>query len=76
VSSESHPSDTASTNRPRDTPLEETVFGAPIDYETEARARSIEPPWWPRLWAQVRLALAFFGGVVFGYVATKLIPGL
>ena len=69
--------DTAATNRPRDHPgLEETIFGAPTDQQVEARVGSIERPWYQKVQRQLRLLIAFVGGMAFGYVATKLIPGL
>ena len=56
--------------------LRGTVFGQPAAYEVEADVRSVERPWWRRAWAMVRLVVAFGGGLVFGYITTKLIPGL
>lgn len=54
--------------------LQGTVFGAPVDHEAEVRTSSIERPWHKRLWAQIRLGIAFVGGLVFGYLATKFSP--
>jgi len=51
------------------------VPGSPEEWTSDAYVRD-EPPWWTRLWTQVRLALAFLGGVAFGYVVTKLVPGV
>ena len=68
--------DTATTNRPRDTPLQETVFGSPIDYEVEADVSKVEPPWWRQAWRQFRLVLAFAGGFVFALFLRPFIPGL
>jgi len=47
------------------------VAGQPKDREREATA--VEVPWYRQLGRQVRLAVAFFGGVVFGVFAGKLL---
>jgi len=62
--------DSAATNRPRDHPLEETVFGAPTERQVEATA--VEVPWWEQAERQFRLIVAFAGGVVFGIFGAKL----
>jgi len=60
--------------------LESGVYGTPKDQQEEAIVQG-QRPWWDRLWAQVRLIIAFFGGGLFGYVfarvfSIRLIPGL
>lgn len=62
--------DSAATNRPRDHPLEETVFGAPVERQVEATA--VEVPWWQKAQQQFRLIVAFAGGIVFGIFGGKL----
>jgi len=54
--------------------LQGTVFGAPTERQVEATA--VEVPWWRKAQQQFRVFIAFIGGLAFGYVATKLIPGL
>lgn len=70
------PSDTIPTNRPRDTPLQETVFGAPTEYQIEADVSEVTPPWWRRALRQFQVLVAFGVGAVVGYVVTKVVPGL
>jgi len=56
--------------------LEGTVFGTPEAQEVEAVAESIEPAWYESFWTRVRIAIGFLGGLVVGYVVTKLTPFL
>ena len=60
--------------RPDSGGLSGTVFGAPTSREVEATA--VEVPWYQKVQRHLRLLIAFVGGMAFGYVATKLIPGL
>lgn len=62
--------DSAATNRPRDHPLSETVFGAPTERQVEAT--TVEVPWYEKFEMQMRLVIAFLGGGVFGVFIGKL----
>jgi hypothetical protein len=55
--------------------IEFSVAGSPTEWTVEGYVRD-EPPWYRRIWMQVRLFMAFFGGLFFGYAITKLVPGL
>jgi len=50
--------------------LQGTVFGAPTERQVEATA--VEVPWWEQAKTQVRLAIAFAGGIVFGVFGARL----
>jgi len=50
--------------------LQGTVFGAPTERQVEATA--VEVPWWEKAQQQIRLMVAFAGGVVFGIFGAKL----
>jgi len=50
--------------------LQGTVFGAPVERQVEAMA--VEVPWWEKAKTQVRLAIAFGGGIVFGIFGARL----
>jgi hypothetical protein len=55
--------------------LQWSVPGGPEEWQVDAYVRG-EPPWWKQAARQLRYIVAFVGGMAFGYVATKLIPGL
>jgi len=50
--------------------LQGTVFGAPTERQLEAT--DVEVPWWEKAKTQVRLAIAFAGGIVFGVFGARL----
>lgn len=50
--------------------LQGTVFGAPTERQVEAT--DVEVPWWEKAQQQIRLMVAFAGGVVFGIFGAKL----
>lgn len=50
--------------------LQGTVFGVPAERQVEATA--VEVPWWEKAKTQVRLAIAFAGGIVFGVFGARL----
>lgn len=54
------------------TGLQWSVPGAPTEWDVEGYVSSYEPPWWRRLFQQGRLAVAFAGGLIFGFFAGKL----
>jgi hypothetical protein len=54
--------------------LQGTVFGAPVEHRTTVRTSSIERPWWRDVGRQIRLVIAFAGGLVFGVIVAKLTP--
>lgn len=89
VDREGYPIRSTPANQPRDTPADTVrkvdtvrvqpkaeVVGTPTEQKVEADVSSIKPPWYRRLWMQIRLVLAFVGGAFAGYVVTKLVPGL
>jgi len=51
------------------------LLGGPQDQQVEADVTS-EPPWYSRLWTQVRMLLSFVAGAFASYVVVKLVPGL
>jgi hypothetical protein len=55
--------------------LQGTVFGTPSERQVQAVVPS-RRPWWQRLWASLKMLVALVVGVVFGYVTTRLIPGI
>jgi hypothetical protein len=54
--------------------LSGSVFGAPVEHRTTVRTSSIERPWWQDVGRQIRLVIAFAGGLVFGVIVAKLTP--
>jgi hypothetical protein len=50
--------------------LRGSVAGEPQEREREATA--VEVPWWEKAKMQVRLSVAFIGGVVFGIFGARL----
>jgi hypothetical protein len=50
--------------------LRGTVFGSPVERQVEATA--VEVPWWEQAKTQLRIAIAFAGGIVFGVFGAKL----
>jgi hypothetical protein len=50
--------------------LQGSVAGTPQERQREATA--VEVPWWEKAKTQVRLAIAFVGGIVFGVFGARL----
>jgi hypothetical protein len=50
--------------------LQGTVFGVPVERQVEAT--DVEVPWWEKAKTQLRLVIAFAGGIVFGIFGAKL----
>jgi hypothetical protein len=57
------------------TGLQWSVPGSPKEWRVKGYVYE-NPPWWERLWTRLRLIIAFIGGLFFGYVVTRLVPGI
>lgn len=52
------------------------VIGSPQPQEVEVTRKSVQMPWYQKLWVWVRIGLSFVIGAIVTYVIVKLVPGL